>query len=102
MSFTKESQKLMSFFLDDFDKYSYQKGKQKEVDVVFKNIFNELIIANKIYKSSCKKNMKREVKEILSEKDTTDCSYLLNSSYVVPEIKEYIIARVEEITNCGK
>ena len=97
MSFTKESQKLMSFFLDDFDKYSYQKGKQKEVDVVFKNIFNELIIANKIYKSSCKKNMKREVKEILSEKDTTDCSYLLNSSYVVPEIKEYIIAKSKKL-----
>ena len=97
MSFTKESQKLMSFFLDDFDKYSYQKSKQKEVDAIFKNIFNELMIANNIYKSSYKKYTKREVKEIRNEKDIMDCGSLLNSNYVVPEIKEYIITKSKEL-----
>lgn len=97
MSFTKESQNLMSFFLDDFDKYSYQKSKQNEVDTVFKNIFNELIIANKIYKSSYKKYIKREVKEILGEKDIMNCGSLLNSSYVVPEIRDYIFTKSKEL-----
>jgi len=97
MSFTKESQKLMSFFLDDFDKYSYQKSKKKEVDIIFKNIFKELMISNKIYKTSYKKNTKREVKEILSEKDIMDYSPLLNSSYIVAEIKEYIIAKSKKL-----
>ena len=97
MSFSEESQKLMSYFLNDFDKYSYQKIKQKKVDVIFKKIFNELIIANKIYKTTYKKYMKREVKEIKNEKEIMDCGKLLHSSYVVPEIKNYIVTKSREL-----
>tara|TARA_B110000444_G_scaffold234802_1_gene245389 strand:- start:2280 stop:3536 length:1257 start_codon:yes stop_codon:yes gene_type:complete len=97
MSLSKESQKLMSFFLDDFGKYSYQKSKQKEVDIIFKNIFNELMISNKMYKTSYKKNTKREVKEILGEKDIMDCGSLLNSGYIIPEIRQYIITKSKEL-----
>lgn len=97
MSFSEESQRLMSYFLNDFEKYSYQKGKQKKVDIIFKKIFNELMIANKIYKSSYKKYVKKEVKEIRNENEIMDCGKLLQSGYVVPEIKNYILTKSKEL-----
>lgn len=92
MNFSEESQELMKYFLNDFEKYN-EKDKpqeQKKKDIIFKKILNDINNANDFIKKAEKINLiKRNVKEIFSKKDFPSCS-LLDNKYIPKNISNYI------------
>lgn len=52
MPFSETSQDLMSYFFDIYENYNYDKTKynQKQMDIIYKKFYRELLLAKNIYK----------------------------------------------------
>ena len=81
----------MSHFFNIFEKFTKNKTKnvQRNTDEIFKYIYNEFLVSERVYNKTYKKFLKKEVKEI---KNKSDIPYtdLLDGIYIDKIIKEKI------------
>jgi hypothetical protein len=88
MPFMNETKKLIIPFLDIFDKISYKNNTTERK--IYKNIFKEMVVANKKYKSS--KSIQKNIKEIKSQEEIPNCG-LNDNKFMSKGIKEIIYTK---------
>lgn len=91
MPFSETSQDLMSYFFDIYENYNYDKTKynQKQMDIIYKNFYRELLLAKNIYIKYNKHKIKKSVKEIKTTIDIPRID-LLKSKYIHESISNHI------------
>lgn len=91
MPFSETSQDLMSYFFDIYENYNYDKTKynQKQMDIIYKKFYRELLLAKNIYIKYNKHKIKKSVKEIKTTIDIPRID-LLKSKYIHESISNHI------------
>lgn len=99
MVFTKNSEKLMDYFLNDIDTYSKKRTikTQTKCDKIFKIIHNDILITDKYVKFLYKKNkITFEIKEVANLNQISK-KELLKSNYVDKNCYDYINDNIQGI-----
>ena len=92
MVFTKKSEKLIDYFLNDISLYQKKRTikTQKKCDEIFKMLYNDILMNDKYVSFLSKKNkIKFEITEIVSLNQLSK-KELLNSAYIDELSKNYI------------
>ena len=86
MSFSKTSEVIMKYFLDDFDKYSKKitSKDQESLDKIFKQFWFDLKISDDLIERYDKNDMLKA--KLVQQKKNTE---LFESNYVPIKIKNY-------------
>ena len=93
MSFTIQSEKLIKYFINDFEKYCVKKSKrvQQRSDSILKMIYQDILISQSyISILESRKLIDSSVKEIKSLKELPK-SNLMDSSFMPSTIKDKIL-----------
>lgn len=93
MSFTIQSEKLIKYFINDFEKYCVKKSKrvQQRTDSILKMIYQDILISQSyISILESRKLIDSSVKEIKSLKELPK-SNLMDSSFMPSTIKDKIL-----------
>lgn len=98
MPFSKESQKLMSYFFNQFDNFSYNKTKTKQtkMDTIFKKFYNELVISYSIYDKCYKTMVGKKIMEVNNIKKVPGID-LIDNKYASSAIKTEIYKKATDL-----
>tara|TARA_B100000902_G_scaffold178778_1_gene172017 strand:+ start:188 stop:1450 length:1263 start_codon:yes stop_codon:yes gene_type:complete len=96
MSFTKDSEKLIKEFINDFDKYCYKRTSriQKTTDTILKSIYNDIRLSHSyVDLMEAKDVIKVDTKEIKTLRELPK-SDLMDSSFIPSQIKDDILYNI--------